>query len=62
MKSPVHYQKGLRQLQEMYKRLTAEEIAELRSNPQEVSEELKKLRKLAAKKVLQRRGVQFPQM
>ena len=51
---------GLRQLQEMYQRLTLGEIAQ-RGRAQGVSEEIKKLQKIAAQRVLRRREI-FPQM
>ncbi len=51
--------KGLRQLEEIAKRLTPEEFAELRASPQESSELMKSFQKLAAKRVMERRGLTF---
>ena len=51
--------KGPKQLEEIAKRLTPEEFAELRAGPQESSELMKRFQKLAAKRVMERRGLKF---
>ena len=55
----AHSQKGPRQLAEIAKRLTPEEFAELRASPQESSELMKSFQRLAAKRVMERRGLKF---
>ena len=51
--------KGPKQLAEIAKRLTPEEFAELRASPQESRELMKSFQRLAAKRVMERRGVKF---
>ena len=53
------HRKGPRQLAEIAKRLTPEEFAELRASPQESSELMKSFQRLAAKRVMERRGLKF---
>ena len=50
---------GPKQLAEIAKRLTPEEFAELRASPQDSSELMKSFQRLAAKRVMERRGVKF---
>ena len=59
MKTERIYRKGPKQLAEIAKRLTPEEFAELRANPQESSELMKSFQKLAVKRVMERRGLTF---
>ena len=59
MKTERIHRKGPKQLAEIAKRLTPEEFAELRANPQESSEVMKSFQKLAVKRVMERRGLKF---
>ena len=59
MKTERIHRKGPKQLAEIAKRLTPEEFAELRANPQESSELMKSFQKLAVKRVMERRGLKF---
>ena len=59
MKTERIRRKGPKQLEEIAKRLTPEEFAELRASPQESSELMKSFQKLAAKRVMERRGLKF---
>ena len=60
MKTEHIRRKGPKQLAEIAKRLTQEEFAELRAGPQESSELMKSFQKLAAKRVMERRGIKLP--
>ena len=53
MKTERIHRKGPKQLAEIAKRLTPEEFAELRANPQESSELMKSFQKLAVKRVME---------
>lgn len=55
-----YQREGLRQLREIYQRLTPDEIARLRDSPETVSDDIKTLQKIAAQRVLRRRGITFP--
>ena len=59
MKTERIRMKGPKQLEEIAKRLTPEEFAELRASPQESSELMKSFQKLAVKRVMERRGLKF---
>ena len=57
----MYRQETLQQIQELYRRLTPEEIAELRGSPLEIGEELQRLRQIAASRALARGGsIQTP--